>query len=201
MIAEARAQYLAHHHRQSRPGAAHDRSGNLHNSSQANTGQTSTLWSAPIDVSWTPDFWGKIRNEVHEAQYAAQVSAADLELEKLTEQASLAEYYFEIRGQDMLQTDPERDRGGRSEIARLRPGRSTTPASAITSPSPKPRPRCKSAQASAINVGLSRAQYEHAIAMLLGKIASDFSIPVKPMVYAPPRDSHRRALATCRTPA
>ena len=57
----------------------------------------------PIDVSWTPDFWGKIRNEVHEAQYAAQVSAADLEVEKLTEQASLAEYYFEIRGQDMLQ--------------------------------------------------------------------------------------------------
>ena len=40
---------------------------------------------------------------MREAQYAAQVSAADLELEKLTEQASLAEYYFEIRGQDMLQ--------------------------------------------------------------------------------------------------
>ncbi len=57
----------------------------------------------PLDVSWTPDFWGKIRNEVHEAQYASQVSAADLQVEKLTEQASLAEYYFEIRGQDMLQ--------------------------------------------------------------------------------------------------
>jgi outer membrane protein TolC len=40
---------------------------------------------------------------VREAQFSAQASEADLELEKLTEQASLAQYYFEIRGQDMLQ--------------------------------------------------------------------------------------------------
>ncbi len=44
----------------------------------------------------------------------------------------------------------------------------------------------EAAQASAINVGLLRAQYEHAIAMLIGKVATDFSIPVKPMVYTPP---------------
>ncbi len=55
-----------------------------------NYGKNLLLWNLPIDVSWTPDFWQKIRNEVHEAQYAAQVSAADLETEKLTEQASLA---------------------------------------------------------------------------------------------------------------
>ncbi len=48
------------------------------------------------------------------------------------------------------------------------------------------RTTLKSAEASAINVGLLRAQYEHAIAMLVGKIATDFSIPVKPMLYAPP---------------
>ena len=44
----------------------------------------------------------------------------------------------------------------------------------------------EAAQAAAINVGLLRAQYEHAIAMLLGKLPTDFSIPVKPMVYAAP---------------
>ena len=76
----------------------------------------------PLDVSWTPDFWGKIRNEVREAQYAAQVSAADLQVEKLTEQASLAEYYFEIRGQDMLQQILEQNRRRRSESAGLHPG-------------------------------------------------------------------------------
>jgi outer membrane protein TolC len=69
----------------------------------ANSGQQSTFVSLPLDVSWEPDLWCKIRNTVHEYQYAAQVSAADLENERLTEQASLAEYFFEIRGQDALQ--------------------------------------------------------------------------------------------------
>ena len=67
------------------------------------TQKFSTLMSFPIDVSWMPDFWGKIRNQVREYQYGAQVSAADLEVERLTEQVSLAQYYFEIRGQDALQ--------------------------------------------------------------------------------------------------
>jgi outer membrane protein TolC len=57
----------------------------------------------PFDVSWEPDLWGRVRNTVREYQYAAQVSAADLENERLTEQADLAEYYFELRGQDALQ--------------------------------------------------------------------------------------------------
>ncbi len=44
----------------------------------------------------------------------------------------------------------------------------------------------EAAEAAATNVGLLRAQYEHAIAMLLGKVPTDFSIPVKPMIYTPP---------------
>ena len=59
--------------------------------------------SLPFDVSWEPDLWGKVRNTMREYQYASQVSAADLENERLTEQADLAEYYFELRGQDALQ--------------------------------------------------------------------------------------------------
>ena len=47
-------------------------------------GVTSNNLSVPLDVSWEPDLWGKVRNEVHEAQYATQVSAADLENERLT---------------------------------------------------------------------------------------------------------------------
>src|SRR5580692_12148360 len=63
----------------------------------------STIYSLPLEASWEPDLWGKVRNTVREEQYAAQVSAADLENERLTEQASLAEFFFEIRGQDELQ--------------------------------------------------------------------------------------------------
>lgn len=160
-------------------------SSNLRNSSQANTGQTSTLWAAPLEVSWTPDLWGKIRNQVREAQFSAQASAADLELEKLTEQASLAQYYFEIRGQDMLQKILNDTVAADQKALDAAQGAYDAGTGDYISVV-EARNTLQSAQASAINVALSRAQYEHAIAMLLGKIATDFSIPVKPMLYTPP---------------
>lgn len=160
-------------------------SGNLRQSSTANTGSTSTLWSLPLSVSWTPDFFGKIRNEVHSAQYAAQISAADLETEKLTEQASLVQYFFEIRGQDMLQQILNKTVAADQEALNSAKGAyeaGTGDYIAVV----EATTTLKSAQSAAINVGLLRAQYEHAIAVLLGKVATNFSIPVKPMVYTPP---------------
>ncbi|MGA3131345.1 MAG: efflux transporter outer membrane subunit [Terracidiphilus sp.] len=160
-------------------------SGTLNNSSQANVGKTSTLWSTPIEASWTPDFWGKIRNEVHEAQYAAQVSAADLEVEKLTEQSSLAEFYFEIRGQDMLQRILDETVAADKKSLDYNQAQYDTGVGDYISVA-EAKTTYEAAQSAAINVGVLRAQYEHAIAMLLGKIPSDFSIPVKPMLYTPP---------------
>jgi NodT family efflux transporter outer membrane factor (OMF) lipoprotein len=160
-------------------------SGTLSNSTEANTGKTSTLWNAPIDVSWTPDFWGKIRNEVREAQYAAQVSAADLQVEKLTEQSSLAEYYFEIRGQDMLQKILDETVAADQKALDYNQAQYDTGIGDYISVA-EAKTTLEAAQSAAINVGLLRAQYEHAIAMLLGKVPSDFSIPVKPMVYSAP---------------
>ena len=184
LIAEARAQYWPTV--TANPAWSRSRSSsNLRNSTQANTGQASTLWSAPIDVSWTPDLWGKIRNEVHEAQYTSQASAADLELEKLTEQASLAQYYFEIRGQDMLQRILNDTVAADQKALDSAQGAFDTGTGDYISVV-EAKATLNSAQASAVNVGLSRAQYEHAIAMLLGKVASDFSVPVKPMLYIPP---------------
>jgi NodT family efflux transporter outer membrane factor (OMF) lipoprotein len=199
MIAEARSQYWP----TVTAGPSWNRSrtsANQRVSSTATTGSSYSLWDAPIDVSWTPDFWGKIRNEVHEAQYAAQVSAADLEVEKLTEQASLAEYFFEIRGQDELQVilnqtvdadqkalDANRgayDAGTGDQIAVV-----------------ESRATLQAAQAADVAVGLLRAQYEHAIAVLLGKVPTDFSIPVKPMIYtAPPIPTGVPSLLVQRRP-
>ncbi len=160
-------------------------SGSLVASSTANTGRTSTLWSLPVNVSWTPDFWGKIRNEVHTEQYAAQVSAADLQLEKLTEQAALADYFFEIRGQDMLQQIINQTVAADQQALDSAQGAydaGTGDYIAVI----EATTTLKSAQSAAINVRLLRAQYEHAIAMLLGKPATDYSVSVKPMLYTPP---------------
>jgi len=139
----------------------------------------------PLSVSWEPDLFGRIRNTVHEAQYAAQVSAADLENERLAEQASLAEYYFEIRGQDQLQkvlnATVEADKKALALTQSLYDTGIDNQISVVQAQS-----ALQSAQASATNVTLLRAQYEHAIAMLIGKPASGFSIPVRPMTAAPP---------------
>lgn len=184
VIAEARSQYwptitLGPSWERARTSA------NQSVSSTATTGRTYGLWNAPLDVSWTPDFFGKIRNEVREAQYAAQVSAADLEVEKLAEQASLADYYFEIRGQDMLQKIL--DETVQADQKALEANQGAYEAGTGDQISViEAQTTLRAAQASDVSVGLLRAQYEHAIAMLTGKIATDFSIPVKPMVYTAP---------------
>jgi NodT family efflux transporter outer membrane factor (OMF) lipoprotein len=184
LVGEARALYFP----TVNAGPAYTRSkssGNLRSTATANTGTTSQIYSLPLDVSWTPDLFGRIRNQVHAAQYSAQVSAADLENERLIEQADLAEFYFEIRGQDALidlftqtvayyqkaldLTQAQYDTGVGDQISVV-----------------EARTTLQSAQASLTNLGISRAQFEHAIAVLLGKPASAFSMPRRAITTAPP---------------
>ena len=184
VIAEARAQYWPTI--TANPAWSRSRtSANQRVSSTATTGATTGLWNLPIDVSWTPDFWGKIRNEVHEAQYTAQASAADLEVEKLTEQSDLAEYFFEIRGQDMLQQILDQTVAADQKSLDYAQAQYDTGVGDYISVA-EAESTLNAAKSSAINVGVLRAQYEHAIAVLLGKFPTDFSIPVKPFIYTPP---------------
>ncbi len=142
------------------------------------SGTTSTVLSLPFDVAWEPDLWGKIRNEVREYQYAAQVSAADLENERLTEQADLAEYYFELRGQDALQDvynkTIEADRQSLELTKALVETGIDSPESVAEA-----EVTLDNAEEAGAGVATNRAIYEHAIAMLIGKPASSFSLPVK----------------------
>jgi len=162
-------------------------SSNLGSGAIANSqsGTQSQIFSLPGEVSWEPDLWGKVRNEVHSSQYNAQVSAADLALEKLTEQASLAEFFFEIRGQDALQKilDDAVDTDKKSLDAEQ--GRYDTGVDDEIS-LVQAQTTLAAAQSSAINNKIARAQFEHAIAMLIGKPASGFSIPVLAKTSAPP---------------
>jgi NodT family efflux transporter outer membrane factor (OMF) lipoprotein len=149
------------------------------------SGKQSQVFSLPGEVSWEPDLWGKVRNTIHASQYTAQVSAADLALEQLTEQASLAEFYFEIRGQDALQTILDGAVDADQKALDAEQGRYDTGVDdqiALV----QAQTTLASAQSAAINNKIARAQYEHAIALLIGKPASEFSIPVVAKTSAPP---------------
>ncbi|WP_353069898.1 efflux transporter outer membrane subunit [Tunturibacter empetritectus] len=160
-------------------------SANVVGQAPANTNLNSNNFDLPFDVSWEPDVWGRVRNTVKEYANAAQVSAADLANEKLTEQANLAEYYFELRGQDQLielykQTIETYQKS--LELTRVlgRTGIDSDQAVA------QAELNLKTAQAAATNLGVARAQYEHAIALLIGQPASSFSMPMHPLTTAVP---------------
>jgi NodT family efflux transporter outer membrane factor (OMF) lipoprotein len=160
-------------------------SSNLTNASSANIGRTSSIASLPFDVSWAPDLWGKVRNTIHEQQYNAQLSAADLENERLTEQASLAAFFFEIRGQDALQqllNDTVEEDKKALELARARYETGVDQRISVV----EAEATLQAVQSQAINLGVARAQFEHAIAVLVGANASQFSIPVKPLLTNSP---------------
>ena len=148
-------------------------------------GKQSQVFSLPGDVSWEPDLWDRVRNAVRASQYTAQLTAADLEVERLTEQASLAQYFFEIRGQDALQKlFNDTVEADRKALEVVRAAYDTGVGDQISVV--EAQTTLESAQSAAINIGIARAQYEHAIAMLIGKPASAFSIPVRPITTAPP---------------
>jgi NodT family efflux transporter outer membrane factor (OMF) lipoprotein len=154
-------------------------------SSSTSTGKQSQVFSFPADVSWEPDLWGKVRNAVRASQYTAQLSAADLENERLTEQASLAEYFFEIHGQDAVQKilddTVEADKKA-LQIAKSRYDTGIDDQISVV----EAQTTLEEVQSAALNLGVARAQYEHAIATLTGKPASSFSIAVDARTSAPP---------------
>ncbi len=184
LIAQARAQLYPT--LSTSPSYSRSRSSaNLTHASTANTGQQTSLGTLGLDASWEPDLWGKVRNTIREQQYNAQLSAADLENEKLTEQASLASYFFEIRGQDALQkvlNDTVAADQKALELTRSRYETGVDDRISVV----EAETTLASAQSTAINLGVARAQFEHAIAVLVGANASDFSVPVRAANATPP---------------
>jgi NodT family efflux transporter outer membrane factor (OMF) lipoprotein len=159
--------------------------GGLLGSSFANQRFTSNDFNFPLDVSWEPDLWGRIRNTVREYANAAQVSAADLANEKLSEQANLAEDYFELRGQDQLIALNEQTIQAYRTSLELTQVLGDTGIDDEQSVA-QARLNLKTAEAAATNLGIARAQYEHAIALLIGQPASSFSMPARALTTALP---------------
>jgi NodT family efflux transporter outer membrane factor (OMF) lipoprotein len=144
-----------------------------------------TNYSLPFDASWEPDFWGRIRNSVRVNVYAAQAGTADLENVRLSVQAELAADYYELRAQDSLKEVLDTTVNAYQDTLNLtstqyRAGLGSEEAVA------QAEAQLKAAQAQDTNLGILRAQYEHAVAVLVGEPASTFSLPAKSHPTNPP---------------
>lgn len=127
-------------------------------------------------VDWTPDIWGKIRRQVQGDVAAAQVSAATLANATLSEQATLATDYVDLRTSDALvalyqQTVAADTRSLQITQNQARAG-VAAPSDVVTA-----QTQLAGAQAQLINAGEARAQYEHAIAVLVGHAPADLTLP------------------------
>ena len=146
---------------------------------------TFTDYTLPFDATWQPDLFGRIRNTVKSAAYGAQASAADLENTRLTVQADVAVDYFQLRGQDALKqlldsTVVAYQQSLDLTRALYETGIGTDEAVA------QAETQLEATQAQDAALGIQRAQFEHAIAMLTGQPASTFSIPIEPLNSSPP---------------
>ena len=126
-------------------------------------------------ASWDLDLWGRIRRSIESNEASAQASAADLAAARLSLQATLATDYFELRVADQLKRllDATVDDFTRSlQITRNQHAAGIAALSDVITA----QTQLETARAQAINVGVQRAQLEHAIAALIGKPPADFSI-------------------------
>jgi NodT family efflux transporter outer membrane factor (OMF) lipoprotein len=138
-----------------------------------------------LDLSYEVDLWGRVRRTVAAARQEAQATAADLETARLSLQAELVVDYIELRAADaqqqlledtvkaftvFLRLTTDRFRGGaapRSDVAQAQTQLDTT-------------------QVQLTDIAVQRAQFEHAIATLIGKPPAEFNLPRRPLDLRPP---------------
>src|SRR5579862_3257702 len=141
-------------------------------------GVSYTQYSSPFQASWEPDLWGRVRNTVGANTISAQVSAADLESTRLSAHAELAIDYFQLRSQDTLKELLDSTVAAYREALELTQDRYEAGLDSDEAVA-QAETQLKSAEAIDTNIGVLRAQYEHAIALLVGEPASTFSIPAE----------------------
>ena len=139
----------------------------------------------PFSVSYQVDVWGRVRKNVESYREQAQASAADLATVNLSMHADLAVDYFEARSLDAeeellnstvkeyeqaLELNENRFQGGIASEVEVEQAKT----------------QLQTTRAQAIDVGVLRAQYEHAVAILIGKPPAEFSLPPLPLTAPPP---------------
>src|SRR5581483_551884 len=150
----------------------------------SNTGVINDF-SLPIDVSYTIDLWHKIRNTVAANAYQAQASAADVSTALLSTQAELAQDYFEVRALDAQRTILQETVANYRRTLDLTLTRFHGGIASDEDVS-QAQTQLDTAIAQQTDLGVARAQFEHAIAVLTGKPPAGFSLAVAPFTPNPP---------------
>lgn len=135
-----------------------------------------TQYNLPFSVSWEPNFWGRVSLAVENSIAAAQASAADLENMRLSMQADLAADYFQLEGLDMEERLLSDTIAAYDKALQLTVVRHTSGVASRTDVV-QAQTQLDSARALLTDLGVSRAQFEHAIAVLTGQPPSTFTIP------------------------
>ena len=150
-------------------------------------GTYSTTYTPSLNGTWDLDVWGKVRRQIESNTAAAQASAADLANVKLSQQALLATAYFNLLAMDALhdllaRTVEEYKRTLQIVQNQFNAGYSVTSGDVATA-----KAQLETAQAQEINSGVLRAQYEHAIAMLIGRPPAELTVGHHDLAGTPPR--------------
>jgi NodT family efflux transporter outer membrane factor (OMF) lipoprotein len=148
-------------------------------------GITFNDFTVPFNVSYEANAWGRVSKNVEFYREQSQVSAADLAVVNLSLHATLAVDYFSARSldaeekllldtvtqyQQALQLNEDRYTGGIASEVEVEQARTIL----------------ETTRAAAVDVGVARAQYEHAVAVLVGKPPADFSLSPLPLTTPPP---------------
>ena len=168
-------------------GSSATRNGIAANTPQIGPTTQRDYWAflIPLNITWEPDFWGAVRRQIESASASAQASAADLANTRLSLQGMLAVTYFQLRGIDLqakllrATIDAYTQTLNLTQV-RFKGGLSTE------SDVAEAQAQLEEARAQLVDLGVDRAQYEHAIAVLVGEPATSFHIIDEPLAGDPP---------------
>jgi NodT family efflux transporter outer membrane factor (OMF) lipoprotein len=148
-------------------------------------GRTFSTFQFPIELAWELDLWGRIRRTVESNRAGAEASAADLETARLSVRGEVAQDYVQLRALDAEKALLDATAAAYTktlEVTRNRYAAGVASKGDVL----QAETQLKTTEAQAIDLGVQRAQFEHAIATLVGRPASEVSLPVSPLTATPP---------------
>lgn len=153
--------------------------------STSGTNEPFTTHSLMLNATWEPDFWGGVRRSVEANVAGTEAAFANIAVVRLSEQALLAQTYFQLRALDTDQKVLDTAVMYYKSALKLTQNRYNAGVAGL-SDIVQARSQLESAQAQAVNNGIARAQSEHAIAVLLGLPPELFCLPPQPLTATPP---------------